>query len=139
MVQPLQKCPGGIQMLSIYKAKLTTKNKSDDQIKRRFDMKVSQNEIDNFRNALNSVNGLVISVAPSLFSEGSYVVAGWKNEDDHLMRDFIYAMEQDPYFGSYIGDREVFLKDWKNNEYEPMGAFSFEKDDIELLEKITNV
>lgn len=126
-------------MLRIYKAKLTTKNNNDDQIKARFSVGISQKEINNFRNALSSVDGLVISVAPSLFSEGSYVVAGWKNEDDHIMRDFIYAMEQDPYFGTYIDDREEFLKDWNNNEYEPMGAFSFEKDDVELLEEKFNV
>lgn len=126
-------------MIKILKVKLTTANKTDDQIKEKYDTEVSQNEIENFKAAFNLVDGLEIGVMPSQFEEGSYVVTGWHENDDHIMREFVYYMEQDPYFGSYVDDREAFLEDWNNNEYEPAGSLSFEEEDIKVLEDENNV
>ncbi|MFD2628808.1 hypothetical protein [Oceanobacillus kapialis] len=120
--------------MKVLKVKLTTANKTDDQIKARYDAEISQKEIENFKTAFDLVDGLEIGVIPSQFDEGSYVVVGWHKDNDHIMRDFVYHMEQDPYFGSYVDDREAFLEDWNNNEYEPAGSLSFEKEDIEVLE-----
>lgn len=123
--------------MKLYKVKLTTANKTDEQIKARYDDEVSKEEIEQFKKALSIVNELEINVMKRSYNGvPSYVLIGWEEKDDHIMRDFVYEMEQDPMFGSYVDDRESFLQDWENEEYEPTGSLSFESEDLEIVEEL---
>lgn len=125
-----------MEKIKIYKAKLKTANKTDEQIKAVYDDEVSQEEIESYRKTFNSVDNLEILVVDSAFEKGSYVIVGWDPKDDDRWRDFMYEVEQDAFFGTYVDEREEFLNDWNNGEYEPSGSITFSKDDLEILEQI---
>lgn len=129
-------------MFTLYKAKLITAGKTLGQIKSYFEGGVgpvpSEDEIQDWIKAYDLINGIELVVIKSQISNG-YCPVAWDKKDDIKMREFIYQVEQDPYFGTYINKREEFLKDWESDEYEPCGVFTFEIEDVEIIEKLPKV
>lgn len=80
--------------------------------------------------------GIEVVVLKSQISDG-YCLVAWDKKDDMKMRDFIYQIEQDPFFGTYVNEHEEFLKDWESKEYEPCASFTFETKDVEIIEKLS--
>ncbi|GIN97843.1 hypothetical protein J6TS1_37130 [Siminovitchia terrae] len=65
------------------------------------------------------------------FSDG-FVLGCLQDEDDEKVRDFIYQAEQDEMFGTYIDQRDEFLRDWESEEYSPTGSLVFKEEDVEV-------
>lgn len=121
--------------MEILKAKLRTGGKTRDQIISEFEGDINEEEIKAWQHAYNLIDGKEIVVA-QLFKD-RYTPVSWLVEDDAAFRDFIYQVEQDDWFGTYGNERQEFLKDWENEEYEPSGSLSFCKDDVEIIKRIT--
>lgn len=122
--------------MKFYNAKLKTGNKTDEQIKSTFDVEVSQKEIEFYRKAYDLIDGLEIIVANSLLVDTYMTLVAWDENDLDIWRDFVYYVEQDPYFGTYVNDRGGFVKDWESGEYEPSGSIYFAHDDLEILKQL---
>lgn len=118
----------------LFKAKLCTGGKTADDIISDFEGDVSEEEIRDWQHALNLIDGKEIIVTKIL--KDRYTLVSWMDEDDEAFRDYIYQAEQDDMFGTYIDDREEFLKDWKNEVYEPTGSLGFDKKDVEIIEEL---
>lgn len=116
--------------MKIYTATFTTASKTAADILATYDSHPpSLEEAEKAAEAYRSLDGLEITVGHSF--TGNYSLYGWRPEDDEKIRDFIYyAAEQDALFGSYVDEREEFLLDWANDEYEPMGSIAFDKSEL---------
>lgn len=125
--------------MKIYKAKLKTAGKTFDEVIATYcGMKPSREEVENQIRGFNLVDGLVVAVLGPTIG-GGYALAGWETEDDDKIRDFMYLAEQDPFFGTYIDEREKFLEDWDAEDYEPEGSLSFSAEDVEILDELKSV
>lgn len=125
--------------IKLYKARLKTGNKTDVQIKAAFADsigEVTQEDLDKYKKSMDLVDGQEILVMESSFDKDSYCLASWNKEDDDVWREYVYIQEQDPYFGSYVDEREEFLEDWESGDYSPSGSITFSKDDVETLEAL---
>ena len=125
--------------ITLYKARLKTANKTPEQIKSDFESGIgplpTKKEIQDWIKAYDLINGIELGVMKSLIGEG-YIPVVWDEEDDWKIRDFIYQAEQDPHFGTYVCERDEFLRDWKSGEYSPAGTLTFNENDIEVIEKM---
>lgn len=70
------------------------------------------------------------------FSSDTYSIGFWDEKDDEKFREFVYSIEQDPMFGSYVGEYEEFKKDWEQDEYESSGSLHIAKKFVEVLEEL---
>lgn len=125
--------------MKVYKAKLKTAGKTAEEVLATYDsMKPSQEEVEKIIESFNLIDGLVVGVLGPTVG-GGYALAGWETEDDDKIRDFMYLAEQDPFFGTYIDEREKFLEDWDAEDYEPEGSLSFSAEDVEILDELKSV
>lgn len=124
---------------TFYKAKLNTGGKTPEQIIRDYEGGIgtlpNQKEIQDWINAYDLINGIELVVMKSPFSD-SYTPVSWDEKDNEKIRDFIYQAEQDPFFGTYVDEREEFLEDWKSGEYSPTGSLVFDREDVEIIEEL---
>lgn len=126
--------------MDYFKARLKTGGKTPEQILADYEgpgqigKKPDANEVEALIKAFNGIDGIELIVMKSF--NGNYVPASWKNEDDEKMMEFVYQAEQDPFFGTYIDEREEFIKDWKSDEYEPAGTLVFDSEDVEIIEEL---
>lgn len=122
--------------LTLYKARLKTSGKSPEQIKSEFEGGVgpepSETEIQGWIKANDLIDGLEVVVTKNFLGDG-FLLASWDKEDDEKIRDYVYQVEQDPFFGTYFNERNGFLKDWKEDEYEPTGSLNFDEKDVEII------
>lgn len=119
----------------LFKVILKTAGKTEEELLKQYEgPKPSDKFIKDMKKAYDSLDGLEILAMKSFVSDG-YIAIGWEEEDDHLIRDFIYQAEQDEYFGTYVDEREEFLNDWKNCDYDPMGSLSFSAEEVEIIEQ----
>lgn len=124
--------------IKLYKSRLKTGNKTEKQIKGEFNDsfgEVTQEELERYKKSMDMVDGLEIVVTDS-FYDGSYSLIAWDDKDENVWMEFIYLQEQDPYFGTYVDEREEFLADWKSGGYMPNGSLAFQKEDVEILEPL---
>lgn len=70
------------------------------------------------------------------FSPDTYSIGFWDEKDDEKFREFVYSIEQDPKFGSYVGEYEEFKHDWEQDEYESSGSWHIAKKFVEVLEDL---
>lgn len=70
------------------------------------------------------------------FSPDTYSIGFWDEKDDEKFREFVYSIEQDPMFGSYVGEYEEFKNDWEQDEYESSGSWHIAKKFVEVLEDL---
>ncbi|WP_338754261.1 hypothetical protein [Bacillus sp. FJAT-52991] len=122
--------------IKLFKAKLNTGGKTSEQVRNEFDGSApSEEEIQNWIKAYNLVDGIEVVVMESGIYEG-YTLAGWGHDVDEKVREFVYLVEQDPVFGTYVDEREEFMNDWENEEYEPAGSLVFKNEDVEIIEEL---
>lgn len=65
-----------------------------------------------------------------------YSLIGWDENDceiDRKVKEAIWTMEQDPFVGTYTGDRERFDHDWREGKYEPAAGITFEVEEVDEL------
>lgn len=128
-------------MLKIFRAHLRTAGKTVEDIKKIYDgsdgQEPSKEEIQRYINVLNSLEGLEVLVFDrSHLGESDYGLYLWKKEDEERIRELFYEAEQDPYFGSYVNERDDFIKDWETEVYDFGPVPTFDVDDIEIIEEI---
>jgi hypothetical protein len=122
--------------LNLYKAKLHTGGKTPEQIKSDFDgPEPNEKEIQNWIKAYDLIAGIEVAVMKSRSGSG-YCLVSWQKKDDEKIRDFIYQVEQDEMFGTYVNEREEFIKDWDSGEYSPAGSLVFNSEDVEIIEEL---
>jgi len=124
-------------MLKLFKAKLKTGNKTKAQLISEYEGETpTEEELQAYLKGYHLINGLEVVVTPSIFSPSEYHLGLWDDKDDEKIREFIYAIEQDPMFGTYIDSYEEFINDWKNGNYNPAGSIVFQEGDVEIIEEI---
>lgn len=117
----------------LFKAKLKTAGKTPEELLKEYDgPKPSDEFIQNMIKANDSIDGLEV-VLMDHWSGEDYSMVAWQEKDNDVFRDFIYQSEQDEFFGSYVDDREEFLKDWDSGDYSPMGSLTFGTYEVEIL------
>lgn len=123
--------------LTLFSAKLQTAGKTAEQIRASYDgPKPNDKEIEYWIKAFNELDGIEIVVLKSFTGE-DWCLAAWDEKDEEKIMEFVYLAEQDPYFGSYVDERDEFLKDWKSGEYEPPGSLVFANADVQVIEELT--
>ncbi|UKJ43480.1 hypothetical protein [Lysinibacillus sp. ACHW1.5] len=128
-------------MFKIFKAILRTAGKTPDDIKQMYDGSVgpepSEEEIQGYIDVYNKLDGLEVVVYDrGQFGVADYGLYVWQKEDDERIRELFYQAEQDPYFGTYVNERDEFIKDWEAEEYEFGPSPTFRADDVEIIEEI---
>src|SRR5690625_2349543 len=101
--------------LKLFKAKLCTSGRTKEQIKKDYGGDITEKEIIDWQHALDLIDNKEVIVAEAW--KGRYTLISWFKKDDSAFIEFVYQAEQDQMFGTYIDDREQFLKDWKNEVY----------------------
>lgn len=128
----------GDGMMDLIKAILHTAGKTDEEIRDIGDF-ILPEEIPAFREIFEAWDGAEVYVAKAEhIGPEEYALIGWDEKDceiDRKIKEATYLMEQDPLFGTYIGERERFETDWNEGEYEPGGSISFKEKDIEIIEE----
>ncbi|GIN89878.1 hypothetical protein J22TS1_09290 [Siminovitchia terrae] len=51
---------------------------------------------------------------------------------DAVRSGLIADMGEDEMFGTYIDQRDEFLRDWESEEYSPTGSLVFKEEDVEV-------
>ncbi len=124
--------------LKLYRAKLHTGGKTDEQIKAQFSPSVpTQAEMDLARATYEAWDGLECLVMKNAFGEAEYSFCGAATEAGlPQAKEAVYLMEQDAMFGTYIDQREEFDRDYDSFNYFPSGSFVFRSDEVEILEEM---
>jgi len=128
-------------MFKMFKAILQTAGKTPEDIKKMYDGSVgpepSEEEIQGYINVFNKLDGLEVVVYDrSNLDVADYGLYVWQEKDDECIRELFYQAEQDPYFGTYVNERDEFIKDWEAEEYEFGPSPTFSADDVEIIEEI---
>lgn len=94
-------------------------------------MDLSREDAERVKAYLDAFDGAEMNLTEDGFT------LGWAGdtENDNKVRDAIYLMEQDPMFGTYIDDREGFLRVWNEGEYEPDAGIMFDPGEYIPLEE----
>ncbi|MFL0365351.1 hypothetical protein ACH0BF_20295 [Pseudobacillus sp. 179-B 2D1 NHS] len=126
--------------IKLYRAKLHTGGKTPEQIKSSFNgpfdgPEPSNEEIQVWSKAYDLADGLEVIVKKS-WTGNDYSLIAWDDTDDEKIREFIYQVEQDGMFGTYVDEREEFIKDWESGEYCPAGSLLFNEKDVEIIEEL---
>lgn len=122
--------------LKVYRAILHTTGKTSKQILKDFDgPKPSDEVVQHIIKAYDIIDGLEVAVTDTFVDNGYSLVEHYK-KDNEKFKEFIYLLEQDPFVGTYVNDREQFDKDWNSGEYEPPAALHFDNDDVEIIEEL---
>lgn len=124
--------------IKLYRAILHTGGKTRQDIRdRNQEWNFSEKDIDDAIAYYDAFDGMPIFCTKGFF-ESEYVFLGCAdNAYADRLKEASYCMEQDSMFGKYINQREEFEKDWDNGDYEPEGNWTFDDDEIEILEALT--
>ena len=117
--------------MKVKKALLNTEFVTEEWIRERDkNWNFTQEDIDRILKAEKLLNGqiAILNVEMCKFYGGDYSFYGLENEE--IFKEWVWLMEQDTVFGTYIDDRERFDEDWDNGEYEPEGVFTIPKEYI---------
>lgn len=123
--------------ITVYKAKLHTAGKTPEQILKSFNFgpKPSDEVVKGIIKAYDLADGMEVYVTDSF--DNGYSLLSYRKSDESKFKEIIYAFEQDPFVGTYVGEREQFNKDWDAGEYEAPGSLSLDKEDVEIIEKLS--
>ena len=90
----------------------------------------TQEDIERSLKAKKLLNGQVAILSSETFGlDGAdYPIYGLENDD--VFKEYVWLLEQDPVFGTYIDDRESFDKDWENGDYSPDGVLTIPEEYI---------
>ena len=128
-------------MFKLFKATLRTAGKTPEDIKKMYDGSVGpepiEEEIEGYIKVYNLIDGIeVVVYTRSHFGVDDFGLYVWQEKDDERIRELFYQAEQDPYFGSYVNERDEFIKDWEAEEYEFGSTPTFNSNDVEIIEEI---
>lgn len=125
----------------IVQGKLKTGGKTIDEIRNQHaNQNLKVEELENIKKAYETLDGVELYLSLWDYdNEETYHLCRWNDEVDEKIMMGVYYFEQVSFSTKYLNNREKFIKDWKNNKYEPMGSLCFEKEDVEVLEKISEV
>ena len=128
-------------MFKMFKAILKTAGKTPEDIKQMYVGSVgpepSEEEIQGYIDVYNKLDGIEVVVYDrSNTGVADYGLYVWQKEDDERIKELFYQAEQDPYFGTYVNERDEFIKDWEAEEYEFGPSPTFGADDLEIIEEI---
>ncbi len=123
--------------LKFYEAILHTGNRTEENIRKQAAEEhwigsLEEKDIQNYIDLGKYFDGCQVAVADALGGEG-YALGFWNEKDDAKIKEAFYLMEQDDYFGCFVGDREGFDAAWKSGEYEPGGTTHFSKEEVEVI------
>ncbi len=92
--------------------------------------KFTQEDIERSLKAKKLLNGQVAILSSETFGlDGAdYPIYGLENEE--VFKEYVWSLEQDPLFGTYIDDRESFDKDWESGDYSPCGVITIPEEYI---------
>lgn len=125
---------------TLYEATFKTAGKTIEEIKGDYDGGIgqapSEEEIQDWIKAYDTINGIKVVVMKSPLDDDGYSLVSYDKSDDWKIRDFTYQTEQDSFFGTYIDEREEFLKDWEAGDYTPMGSWVFKQTDVEISREL---
>lgn len=124
--------------MKFYKAILHTGGKTAEQIRdRNREWNFSDIEIDNILKFYSLFDGLKVVVVHDSKNEDATLIS-WSEADGARVKEAIYTLEQDPFMGTYINQREEFDHDWDLGCYSMDGAIVFQKAEFGLLDEICN-
>lgn len=113
------------------KALLNTEFITEEWIRERNkEWKFTQEDIERSLKCKKLLNGQVAILSSETFGlDGAdYPIYGLENDD--VFKEYVWLLEQDPLFGTYIDDRESFDKDWENDDYAPSGVLTIPEEYI---------
>lgn len=123
--------------VKVYRAKLHIRGKNIYDIKTRFEGEgLTEKELNKWLEDCKLVDGTEVIIAKGPDNDSDYSLIGWDQENDDKWRDYIYTIEQDPYFGTYIDSWDKFVEDWNNDDYSPSGSLVIHDNDVEIIEEI---
>lgn len=125
----------------LYRAKLKTGNKTEKDIRMQAEKgnwfgELTDDDITNIISCNNYLDGLTVIVCSEISGNG-YTLISWEKESEPKIKEALYLAEQDRYIGTYINNRVGFEADWDKGEYEPSTSIGFDKEEVEILEKIS--
>jgi len=93
-------------------------------------------DFENMQKAYEQFDGAVAVFRLWAYSDfESYYLAGWDEEyDEKIMMGMYYSEQTNPFQTIYRNNLELFIADWKANEYDPLCAFCLNLDDVEEIE-----
>ena len=119
---------------SIFKCKMNTKNTTHEDIIVKYP-ELPKEEIAHYIKFLEKLDNTEV-VLGKWDDEDNYYLIGWSNEVDPKIMDAMYHAEQINPMGVYRNDHKGFLKAWEAGEYDPGCSMSFEKNQVEVIEKL---
>lgn len=114
----------------LFEAILHTGGRTEDQLRAEFG-NVTDEEIRGYLKILEAMDGQRAIVMPSLSCEGEYDYMGLF--DAAQAKEVSYLMEQDPFMGCYIDQREQFDQDYDSGNYCPDGTWPLKKEYVEII------
>lgn len=92
---------------------------------------VTDEEIQGYLKVFSAMDGQRAIVTPDSFSDGEYVYCGLF--DNPQAKEVAYLMEQDPFMGCYIDQRETFDRAWDSGQYCPDGCWTLKSKYVEIV------
>jgi hypothetical protein len=127
--------------MKVVRGRFRTGGKTIDEIRNQRDNKnLKVEELENIKKAYEEINGVELYLSLWDYDEQKmFHISGWEDKADEKIMNGTYYLEQVGFSTQYLNNREKFIKDWRNNKYEPIGSLCFEKEDVEVLETISEV
>ena len=116
--------------LELFEAILHTGGQTAEQLRAEFG-DVTDEEIQGYINILDAMDGQKAIVAKSLFNPEEYNYMGLCDEAQG--KEVAYLMEQDPFMGCYIDQREEFDRVYDSGNYCPDGCWCLKKEHVEII------
>lgn len=125
----------------IYKVKLSLDIETiHKELEQMIEEGASREEANNYMEYQKLLDGMVIYVIKSLLCDKEeYSLFLWNEEDSEKMKEVFWRVEQDPFIGTYINDREGFGKAWERGEYSLDGNIIFKQNQVQILKKYTGI
>jgi hypothetical protein len=113
-------------IMEIQTAMLHTKG-----LEHQYEGEVTPNEIAVYKKIYDAMDGEKAIVVPS---DGEYHFAGLMDEANG--KELCYLMEQDPFVGCYIDQREEFDMDYDAGDYSSDGIFCLPTSAVEIIKAV---
>lgn len=116
--------------IELFEAILHTGGKTVERL-RAEDPNVTEDEIQGYIKILGAMDGQRAIVSTSLCSPDEYGYMGLY--DQTQAKEVAYLMEQDPFVGCFIDQREEFDRVWDSGEYCPDVTWTLKKEQVEII------
>lgn len=116
--------------IKLFEAILHTGGATAAQLRAEFDG-ITDEEIQGYIKILAAMDGQRAIVSPSFTSPDEYDYMGLL--DSAQDKEVAYLMEQDPFMGCYIDQREDFDAAWDSGQYCSDGCWTLKKEYVEVV------